>query len=193
MKFTARQIAEMLQGRVDGNPDTTVWTLARIEDGTPGGISFLANPKYTPYVYTTASSVVIVNEEFVAEKPISCTLVRVPDAYSSFGRLLELYNQIRLDKTGISAQAEIDRTKALMAEAKKQGMKIIGLHIGGEGRRGELSDKFLVDTVPACDYVIVVADGNKDGLFTKLAGSKVPLDTVEKITKVSDPLVKAFK
>ena len=98
-----------------------------------------------------------------------------------------------LGAAGISAQAEIDRTKALMAEAKKQGMKIIGLHIGGEGRRGELSDKFQVDTVPACDYVIVVADGNKDGLFTKLAGSKVPLDTVEKITKVSDPLVKAFK
>jgi hypothetical protein len=98
-----------------------------------------------------------------------------------------------LGAAGISAQAEIDRTKALMAEAKQQGMKIIGLHIGGEGRRGELSDKFLVDTVPACDYVIVVADGNKDGLFTKLAGSKVPLDTVEKITKVSDPLVKAFK
>ena len=98
-----------------------------------------------------------------------------------------------LGAAGISAQAEIDRTKALIAEAKKQGMKIIGLHIGGEGRRGELSDKFLVDTVPACDCVIVVAEGNKDGLFNKLAGGKVTLDTVEKISKVGDPLVKAFK
>ena len=98
-----------------------------------------------------------------------------------------------LGAAGISAQAEIDRTKALIAEARKQGMKIIGLHIGGEGRRGELSDKFLVDTVPACDYVIVVAEGNKDNLFTKLTGGKIPLDSVEKISKVGEPLVKAFK
>ena len=72
--------------------------------------------------------------------------------------------------------------------------KIIGLHVGGEGRRGDLSDKFLTDTVPACDDVIVVADGNKDGLFTKLTGNgKIPLDSVEKITKVGEPLAKAFK
>jgi hypothetical protein len=98
-----------------------------------------------------------------------------------------------LGAAGISVQTEIERTKALIAEAKKQGMPIIGLHVGGEGRRGELSDKFLTDTVPACDYLIVVAEGNKDNLFTKLAGGKVPLDMVEKISKVGDPLAKAFK
>ena len=99
-----------------------------------------------------------------------------------------------LGAAGISPQAEIDRSKALIAEAKKQGFKVIGLHVGGEGRRGDLSDKFLTDTVPACDYVIVVADGNKDGLFTKLTGNgKIPLDSVEKITKVGEPLAKAFK
>jgi hypothetical protein len=98
-----------------------------------------------------------------------------------------------LGAAGISAQAEIDRTKGLIAEAKKQGMKIIGLHIGGKGRRGEMSDKFLTDTVPACDYVIVVGDGNEDGIFNKLAGGKVTLDTVEKISKVGEPLGKAFK
>ncbi len=98
-----------------------------------------------------------------------------------------------LGAAGISTQAELDRTKALVAEAKKQGMKIIGLHVGGEGRRGELSDKFVVDAVPACDYVIVVADGNKDELFTKLTAAKIPLDQAEKISKVGDPLAKAFK
>ena len=98
-----------------------------------------------------------------------------------------------LGAAGISVQAELERTKALIAETKKQGMKIIGLHIGGEVRRGELSDKFLVDSVPACDYVIVVAEGNKDNLFAKLTGGKIPLDTVEKISKVGDPLAKAFK
>ncbi len=98
-----------------------------------------------------------------------------------------------LGAAGISAQAEIERTNALIAEAKKQGMKIIGLHIGGKGRRGEMSDKFLNDAVPACDYVIVVGEANEDGLFTKLTGSKVTLDTVEKISKLGDPLSKAFK
>ena len=81
----------------------------------------------------------------------------------------------------------------LIAEAKKQGMKIIGLHIGGKSRRGEMSDKFLTDAVPACDYVIVVGEANDDGLFSKLTGSKVTLDTVEKISKLGDPLGKAFK
>ena len=99
-----------------------------------------------------------------------------------------------LGAAGISTQAELDRSKALFAEAKKQGMKIIGLHVGGEGRRGELSDKFIVDVLPICDYIIVVADGNKDGVFTKKAeASKIPLDIVDKISKVGEPLSKAFK
>lgn len=98
-----------------------------------------------------------------------------------------------LGAAGISAQAEIERTNKLIAEAKKQGMKIIGLHIGGKGRRGEMSDKFLTDAVPACDYVIVVGEANEDGLFNKLTGSTVTLDTVEKISKLGEPLGKAFK
>lgn len=98
-----------------------------------------------------------------------------------------------LGAAGISAQAEIERTNALIAEAKKQGMKIIGLHVGGKGRRGEMSDKFLADAVPACDYVIVVGEANNDGLFDKLTGGKVTLDTVEKISKLGEPLGKAFK
>ena len=98
-----------------------------------------------------------------------------------------------LGAAGISAQAEIDRTNGLIAEAKKQGMKIIGLHVGGKGRRGEMSDKFLTDAVPACDYVIVVGEANHDGLFNKLTGSKVTLDSVEKISKLGEPLGKAFK
>lgn len=98
-----------------------------------------------------------------------------------------------LGAAGISAQAEIERTNALIAEAKKQGMKIIGLHVGGRGRRGEMSDKFLAGAVPACDYVIVVGEANHDGLFDKLTGNKVTLDTVEKLSKLGEPLSKAFK
>lgn len=99
-----------------------------------------------------------------------------------------------LGAAGISADAEIDRAKALLAEAKRLGMKIIGVHVGGEARRGELSDRFIEATVPYCDYVVVVAEGNQDGLFTKLcAQAKIPLDSVDRITKAGEPIIRAFK
>ena len=98
-----------------------------------------------------------------------------------------------LGAAGISADAELDRAKALLAEAKKLGMKIIGLHVGGEARRGELSDKFIQAAVPACDYVIVVAEGDKDGFFGRLCGGRIPLDKVERIAKAVEPLQKAFR
>ncbi|HNV19403.1 MAG TPA: DUF6305 family protein [Rectinema sp.] len=97
-----------------------------------------------------------------------------------------------LGAAGISADAELERTKALLAEAKKRGMKIIGLHVGGEARRGELSDRFINEAVPSCDYFIVVEEGNKDGLFTKLCGNKIPLDIVQKISQIGEPLAAAF-
>ena len=97
-----------------------------------------------------------------------------------------------LGAAGISADAELDRAKALIAEARRLGMKIIGVHVGGEARRGELSDKFISATVPSCDYVIVVAEGNQDQLFNRLCGSKIPLDSVKKIAEVGLPLAAAF-
>lgn len=97
-----------------------------------------------------------------------------------------------LGAAGISAEAELDRAKALLTAARQKGMKIIGLHIGGEARRGELSDRFINAAVPLCDYVIVVEDGNGDGLFTKLCGTKIPLDIVQKISQAGDPLAAAF-
>ena len=97
-----------------------------------------------------------------------------------------------LGAAGISADVELERAKAVIAEAKKRGMKIIGLHVGGEARRGELSDKFIQAAVPQCDYVIVVSEGNKDSLFNKLCGGKITLDIVDRITKAGDPLAKAF-
>lgn len=98
-----------------------------------------------------------------------------------------------LGAAGISADAEIDRAKALLAEAKKLGMTIIGVHVGGEARRGQLSDRFIQAAVPACQYVVVVADGDKDGFITKLCGTAIPIDKVERISKAVEPLQKAFK
>ena len=97
-----------------------------------------------------------------------------------------------LGAAGIPAEAEMERVKALVADARKKGMKIIGTHIGGEARRGELSDRFINLAVPLCDYIIVVSEGNKDGLFNRLCGDKIPLDSVEKIGKVGAPLAAAF-
>ncbi|MDO5106203.1 UDP-3-O-(3-hydroxymyristoyl)glucosamine N-acyltransferase [Capnocytophaga sp.] len=101
MKFTALQIANVLCGEVEGNPDVEVYKLSKIEEGEQGSITFLANPKYKNHIYTTKASVAIVNKTFEAESPLSVTLVRVDDAYSAFSKLLEYYNQIKLNKKGI--------------------------------------------------------------------------------------------
>ncbi len=113
MEFTAKQIAEILNGTVDGNPDVKINNLSKIEEGKKGTVSFLANPKYTGYVYSTEASVVIVNNDFVPEKEISTTLIRVEDAYQAFAKLLEAYNQIKLNKTGISGKAHISGSAKL--------------------------------------------------------------------------------
>ncbi len=98
----------MLGGTVDGNANAEVWQLCKIEEGVEGGISFLANMKYEHYLYTTQASVVIVRKDFVAEHPVSATLVRVDDPYMAFAALLKEYNKMQLDKKGISGQAFIE-------------------------------------------------------------------------------------
>lgn len=110
MNFSASQIAQLLEGEIVGNPDVQVSGLSKIEEGQSGTLSFLANPKYTEHIYTTQASIVIVDHKFKAEKslPETCTLIKVNDAYSSFGKLLELYNQIKHDKKGISTHAIVD-------------------------------------------------------------------------------------
>jgi UDP-3-O-[3-hydroxymyristoyl] glucosamine N-acyltransferase len=113
MEFKAGEIASMLQGTVEGDAEAKVWKLARIEEGEPGALSFLANPKYTPYIYNTACSVVIVNNTFEAEHPFTATLIRVADAYSAFARLLELYNEVQRNKTGISEKASISHSATI--------------------------------------------------------------------------------
>lgn len=99
-----------------------------------------------------------------------------------------------LGAAGIKAEDELARTEKLIKEAKAKGIKIIGMHIGGSARRGELSDKFMYASVPNVDYLIVVEDGNKDGAFTKISKEKnIPMDTVVKITEALEPLKNAFE
>ena len=110
MKFTATQIAGILEGKVEGNPNAEVWNVAKIEEGAPGMISFLANPKYTHYIYETKSSIVIVNDDFEATAPIQATLIRVPDAYACFAKLLAFYDQMTQNKQGVSSLAFVSST-----------------------------------------------------------------------------------
>jgi UDP-3-O-[3-hydroxymyristoyl] glucosamine N-acyltransferase len=110
MQFSAQQIAGLLGGVIEGNPEVSVSKLSKIEEGVPGSISFLSNPVYTHYIYTTNASLVIVNKDFVATGPISSTLIRVESAAAAFAKLLEMYNQVKLNKTGISKQAYISET-----------------------------------------------------------------------------------
>ena len=107
MKFTATQIAGILEGDIIGNPDVEVSKLAKIEEGTIGSLTFLANPKYTPYIYTTKASITIVNRSFQAEDKLDTTLIKVDDAYKSFSKLLEYYNQVKMNKVGIESPSFI--------------------------------------------------------------------------------------
>ena len=107
MEFTANQIAELLQGQLEGETNFTISKLSKIEEGEPGSVSFLANPLYTPHLYTTKASLVIINKDFVLTAPVSATLLRVESAENAFATLLEMYNQVKLNKTGISKLAFI--------------------------------------------------------------------------------------
>ena len=107
MEFTAKQIADFLQGTVEGNENAAVHTFAKIEEGKAGAISFLANPNYENYLYETLSTIVLVNKDFKPSKPVQATLIRVDNAYESVARLLTLYQQSIPPRTGISSLASI--------------------------------------------------------------------------------------
>jgi UDP-3-O-[3-hydroxymyristoyl] glucosamine N-acyltransferase len=110
MEFTAATIAGFLKGDIEGNPDIKVNTIAKIEEGHEGALSFLSNPKYEQYIYTTASSIVLVNRNFVPSGNISATLIKVDNAYEAFASLLRLVDQARPRKKGVHPTAVIEST-----------------------------------------------------------------------------------
>ncbi|WP_143310680.1 UDP-3-O-(3-hydroxymyristoyl)glucosamine N-acyltransferase [Chitinophaga vietnamensis] len=107
MQFSALQLATMLNGKLEGNPDVKVSNIAKIEEAGEGMLSFIANPKYEEFIYTTNASILIVNESLVIERPVKSTLIRVKDAYSSFALLLEQYRYLTGNKTGIQQPSYI--------------------------------------------------------------------------------------
>ena len=113
MEFTAKQIAQFIEGRIEGDENATVNTFAKIEEGTPGAISFLSNPKYTHFVYDTKSSIVLIDENVELEHPVSTTLIRVKNAYECVAKLLQLYESFKPKKTGIDPLAFVSSTATI--------------------------------------------------------------------------------
>lgn len=137
MEFSAKQIATFIQGEIIGDENATVHTFAKIEEGIPGAISFLSNPKYTPYIYNTQSSIVLVNKDFTPEQEIKTTLIKVDNAYESLAKLLNLYEMSKPKKTGIDSLA-------FVAETAKIGKDVYIAPFACIGDHAEVGDNTVV-------------------------------------------------
>jgi len=113
MNFTAGQIADQLNGTIVGDRDVDIIMISKIEEGEKGSLTFLANPKYTEYIYSTNASATIVSNDFEPTEKISTTLIKVKDPYSSFTNILELFNKQKIKKTGISSKSEVHESSSI--------------------------------------------------------------------------------
>ena len=129
MEFTAQQIADLVGGEIVGNANASVNALSKIEEGKPGSISFLSNPTYTPHLYTSNASIVIINKSFELTKKVNSTLIKVDNADAAFAKLLEMYNQVKLNKSGISKMTSIDESSTLGAHIYAGEFVVIGKNV----------------------------------------------------------------
>ncbi|WP_438969495.1 UDP-3-O-(3-hydroxymyristoyl)glucosamine N-acyltransferase [Nonlabens sp.] len=197
MKFNIKQIAEILEGAIDGDPNIEVSKLSKIEEGEEGSLSFLSNDKYTPYIYKTKASAVIVNKDFVAEQAINCALIRVEDAYLAFTKLLEFYQMTKMNKQGIEQPSFIHETASYGDDLFLAAFSYIGENVKIGNNVKIFSNVNIADNVTIGDNCIlqsgvhimsdtvignhvvinsgsvIGADGfgyapNKDGSYTKI-------------------------
>lgn len=197
MVFTAGQIAGILEGEVEGNPEIAVHKLAKIEEGESGSLTFLANPKYTSHIYTTRASVTIVNKDFVPEQEITTTIIKVEDAYESFSKILEYYNEVKNIKTGIESPTYIAESAKYGTDFYLGAFSYLGstvsignnvkiypnVYVGDNVSIGDnvmifagakiYSETIIGDNCVVHSGAIIGADGfgyapNKDGEFTRI-------------------------
>lgn len=166
MKFTAEQIAGILDGEVSGNPNAEVYRLSKIEEGTEGSLTFLSNPKYLNYIYSTQASVTIVNKTFIPENELATTLIKVEDAYQAFSKLLEFYDQVKNNKTGIEQPSVISQGVTYGDNFYLGSFSYIGTNV-------TLGDN--VKIYPNCFIGDNVTIGNNVSIF---AGSKVYSESI---------------
>ena len=129
MEFTAQQIAGLLNGHIEGDANVKITKLSKIEEGETGSISFLANPKYTHYIYSTNASLVIVNKDLELTAPVSATLIRVDSAEIAFSKLLEMYNQVKLNKSGISKHSFISESAKVGSNIYAGEFAVVGENV----------------------------------------------------------------
>lgn len=198
MQFTAREISLLLNGTIEGDASVTVNRLAKIEEATSGSLSFLANPRYESFLYSTSASVVIVNKDQALAEPVKATLVRVDNAYSAFSVLLEKYNTIKLNKTGMEEPCFMHPTAKIGENAYIGAFAYIGPNVTIGHNCKLYPNTFIADNVTLGDNVtlfsgvkiyfdcvignnvtihsgtIIGADGfgfapNPDGSYTKIS------------------------
>lgn len=157
MKFTAEQIAGILEGVVVGNPAAEVYKLAKIEEGTEGSLTFLANPKYLNYIYTTQATITIVNTTFEPEQELTTTLIKVEDAYKSFSKLLEYYNQVKLMKSGIEQPSVISQNVTYGENLYLGSFCYIGANVKIGNNVKIYPNSFIGDNVTIGDDTILFA------------------------------------
>lgn len=157
MKFTAAQIAGILEGDIVGNPEVEVSKLSKIEEGTEGSLTFLANPKYKSYIYTTKASITIVNRTFETENPITTTLIKVDDAYKSFSKLLEYYNSVKLNKNGIEQPSFIAASSSYGNDVYIGAFSYIGENVKLGNNVKIFPNSYIGDNVSIGDNTILFA------------------------------------
>ncbi|MFT5846311.1 MAG: UDP-3-O-[3-hydroxymyristoyl] glucosamine N-acyltransferase [Psychroserpens sp.] len=155
MNFTAQQIAGILEGEIVGNPEVEVSKLSKIEEGTEGSLTFLANPKYNSFIYSTKASITIVNKTFEPENDISTTLIKVEDAYQSFSKLLEYYNQVKLNKQGIEQPSFISESTKLGNDIYIGAFSYIGDNVSLGDNVKVFPNAYIGDNVTIGDNTIV--------------------------------------
>ena len=157
MQFTAEQIAGLLGGTIEGDRTVTITKLSKIEEGGPGSLSFLANPVYTPYIYTTTASLVIVGNDFKPAGPIIATLLRVDNVARSFAKLLGVYNKLKNDKKGISPKAVISESATIGNDCYIGALAFIGENVRIGNNVKIHPQSFIGDNVSIDDGTTVFA------------------------------------
>ena len=157
MKFTAAQIAGILEGEVVGNPQAEVFKLSKIEEGTSGSLTFLANPKYLNFIYSTQATVTIVNNTFIPESPLTTTLIKVEDAYGAFTKILTFYDQVKHNKQGIEPQSAMGENVVYGANFYLGSFSYIGNNVKIGENVKIYPNSFIGDNVAIGNNVIIFA------------------------------------
>ncbi len=157
MEFTAKQIGDLLNGEVEGNPHVQVSRLSKIEEGTNGSLTFLSNPKYESYIYSTLASAVVVSRDFRAQQPVNATLIKVDDAYQSFAKLLGMFSENPENKIGIENPCFLSPSASIGKDAYVGAFAYLGNRVKIGNSVKIFPNVFIGDDVSIGDETIIYA------------------------------------